>query len=63
MTASTHQKVDLDVQVLVGGVWYDGVLAEWRRDPDGAWTGWVRWHEAPGVNRIEVFPADHIRAV
>lgn len=49
-----------DVAVLIDRTWYVGVLRQWERRDDG-WWGSCEWSEAPGVNRLDTFPAEAIR--
>lgn len=55
-------RVDTECEVLIDGAWYFGVIAEWRRDDEGAWSAYVR-HSSPDGNRIGTFPADQVRPV
>lgn len=53
-------RLGYDVEVLVGGAWWPGVLEHWRRR-DNSWQGWVRWSTGPGETRIGWYNQDRIR--
>ena len=55
-------RLDIDVEVLVDGTWWPGVL-EHRRQDDDHWLGFVRWTQAPGENRIGWYPYEQLRQV
>lgn len=65
MGSNQHEHVE--VEVLVDGRWWPGLLDPdyWRQDGAGRWQGFVRWTEYPGDgfahNRLGSFDQDLIR--
>lgn len=52
-----------DAEVLVDGEWRSAEIRMWSRDDAGSWFAQCDWNEAPGINRIDTFPADQVRPV
>jgi hypothetical protein len=51
-----------DVEVLVGDVWYPGVLRGWQQRENGWWAS-VEWSRVPGETHLDVAPAARVRQV
>ena len=50
-----------DVEVLVDGTWYAGLLHSWDQAEDGSWSGMVEWTTEPGSTYLQRKPAERIR--
>ena len=49
------------IELLVDDTWYPGELRMWTQARDGSWSANVMWSRVSGENRIDTFPADHVR--
>lgn len=58
MTPAT--RLDIPVEVLVDGSWWEGFLEHWRKLDDG-WQGYVRWSQGTGAQYIRWIDAGDIR--